>query len=421
MKNIFLSYILFFSCFLWAQEVKDTAQILTGGPENSTETLTKPYVILISADGFRYDYIEKYNAKNLKKLALEGVSAKRGMYPSFPSSTFPNHYTIVTGMYPSHHGLTNNVFYDPSREEMYVIGSETIKDGSWYGGLPLWGLARENGMRSASLFWVGSESDAGGYYPNYYYPYHEEFSDDDKINIIKNWLQLPEKERPHFITLYFPEVDHNGHRFGPDAKETEEAVLFIDKAMGKLNAKLSQLGLPINFVFVSDHGMIEVEEKDYIPMPEIDEEKYKVVNSNTLASITAYQPGDILPLYKELKKNKTGKYKVYLAGEVPKNLHFSSRETDSRRIGDILLIPKGSRLLISPGKRMPTPGKHGFSPCRVPEMKAVFLAWGPAFKSDVKIGTFENIHIYPMIAEILDLHYTHPIDGRLKVLDKILK
>ena len=421
MKKIFVIYSLLLAVLGYSQKTPvDTTQIVMSGRTNSPETLQKPYVILISADGFRYDYMQKYNTQNLLKLAEGGVWAKKGMYPSYPSITFPNHYSIVTGLYPSHHGLVDNIFYDPFRKEMYKIGSPTVTDGSWYGGLPLWGLAEKQGMMAASLFWVGSESDAGGTRPSYYYRYHEKFSDDDRVRIIKNWLQLPEEKRPHFITLYFPDVDHEGHRYGPDAKQTEDAVHYVDGAIQKLVEGLKPLNLPINFIFVSDHGMIKVDPKDYIPVPNIDKEKFVVVNSNTFVRITAKNEADILPLYKTLRKEKHEGYKIYLDRRFPGKLHYSSADDKKRRIGDIILVPNGTKAMVDPGKNPPI-GKHGYSPYKVPEMKATYFAWGPAFKKDQQISPFLNVNIYPVIAEILGLKITEPIDGNIKVLEKTLQ
>lgn len=401
-------------------QISDTAQIVVEGRTNSSETLQKPYVILISADGFRFDYIRKFKASNLDSIGREGVCARRGMYPTFPSATFPNHYSIITGMYPSHHGIVNNVFYDPTRDEKYIIGTKTNIDGSWYKGLPLWGLAESQGMLAASLFWVGSESNAGGFRPTYYYQYHEKFGDEDKIKIIKNWLTLPEAQRPHFITLYFPEVDKTGHQFGPDAAETEAAVHFVDNAIRKLTEALAPLNLPINFVFLSDHGMIAVEPHDYIPIPEIDREKYEVVNTTTMLTVTAKDPCDILSLYGELLHQNPKNYTVYLAENFPEELHYSTREDSTRRIGDIMLVPRWNKIFVKEG-RSTSYGKHGFNPYKVPEMKAVFIAWGPAFNSEQIIYPFENIHVYPMIAEILGLEITTPVDGNSRVLEGILK
>ncbi|HMZ45302.1 MAG TPA: ectonucleotide pyrophosphatase/phosphodiesterase [Chitinophagaceae bacterium] len=421
MKFLNLLFVLFTANFLYAQnKVVDTNQVVTPNRVNTEQTLQKPYVILISADGFRYDYFKKYKAKNLLNIAAKGVWAKKGMHPSYPSITFPNHYSIITGLYPSHHGIVDNIFYDSIRKETYKIGSKTVIDGTWYNGLPLWALAEKQGMLSASLFWVGSESNAANTRPTYWYHYHEKFKDDAKVNIIKNWLTLPDSIRPHFITLYFPEVDYYGHKFGPDAKETEASVHYIDVAIKKLVDSLQPLNLPINFIFVSDHGMIAVEEKDYIPLPEIDSKKFTVINSYTLVRVTAKDKLDVLPLYQKLLNEKTDDYNVYLANNFPEKLNYSSREDTIGRIGDILLVPVGSKLLVNKNKK-PTYGKHGFNSYEIPEMKASFIAWGENFKKGKKIKTFQNIHIYPLVASILDLEILQPIDGSLKVLQKTIR
>lgn len=406
---------------LYAQKKQvDTAQVKMQGRENAEETLPKPYVILISADGFRYDYFKKYKTQNLLQKALNGVWAKKGMHPSYPSITFPNHYSIVTGLYPSHHGIVDNIFYDSIRKETYKIGTLTVSDGTWYKGIPLWSLAENQGMLSASLFWVGSESEIANKRPTYWYHYHEKFNDNEKVSIIKNWLLLPEKKRPHFITLYFPEVDYFGHKFGPDSKETEAAVNYIDGAIKKLTDSLKPLNLPINFIFVSDHGMIAVEEENYIPLPNIDSSKFTIINSYTIVRLTAKNKDDVYPTYLKMLLNKTDDYSVYLANNFPKKLFYSSNEDTLGRIGDIMLVPKGSKLMVGNIKK-PTYGKHGFNSYKIPEMKASFIAWGESFKIGKRIKPFKNIHIYPLTASILQLNITHQIDGKKKVLQKILK
>ncbi len=400
----------------------DTTQYRVAGRKNLPENYGRPYVILISADGFRYDYATKYNAVNLLKLSAGGVASK-GMIPSYPSNTFPNHYTLVTGMYPSTHGLVDNSFYDPHRDATYNMGNKAmVNDSSWYGGLPLWGLAEKNGLVSASLFWVASESRVAGIPPTYHYKYHNEFSNDRKVEIVKEWLQLPEAERPHLITLYFPEVDSQGHYYGPDARETEAAVHQVDEAIGKLVAEVSKLGLPdVNFVFVSDHGMLLSDVDHPIPVPElVSNRKFVVINSYSLVRIHALNPEQVRPVYRQLKKERNKDYKVYLTRHFPKRLHFRTNADD--RIGDILLVPRAPKVFGSnPPSKRKYPGAHGYDPKKVPEMKATFMAWGPAFKPGKVIGTFENIHVYPLVAKILDLPVTHLIDGRSKVLGKTLK
>lgn len=416
--------LLLISFTVFAQQVNiDTAQVVVPGRQNSIEAQSKPYVIMISTDGFRYDYAKKYNAENLLKLSNSGVQAK-AMIPSYPSITFPNHWSLITGLYPSHHGLIDNFFYDYKRKETYAMSNKkNAEDGSWYGGIPLWGLAEKQGVVSASLMWVGSASDAGGMRPTYYYPYHEKFSPSEKVEKVVNWLKLPEDKRPHFISLYFPEVDGSGHHYGPDTKETENAVHLIDQAIGDLVQKINGLGLKdINFVFVSDHGMIKVDGGTPLEIPALlfDKNRFDFYNSQTLLRVYVKNPDEVKSVYKQLKAGKTDDYEVYLDKKLPKYLHFASKDDKYDRIGQILLMPKAPKIFLEKGKKTSV-GKHGYNPRVVPEMKATFYAWGPEFKNNTVIDEFANINVYPLVAEVLGLKIDQPIDGKLKVLKGILK
>ncbi|MGO4708531.1 ectonucleotide pyrophosphatase/phosphodiesterase [Chryseobacterium sp. 2TAF14] len=424
MKKVLAFLMLIVSLTIYAQKgTIDTAQIVIPDRFNDAEAMKKPYVIMISADGFRYDYTKKYNARNLLKYSDEGIQSN-AMIPSYPSITFPNHWTLITGLYPSHHGLIDNYFYDYQRKQAYAMSNrQNAEDGSWYGGTPLWSLAEKQGTVSASLQWVGSASDAGGIRPTYYYPYHEKFSPSEKADKIINWLKLPEEKRPHFISLYFPEVDGAGHHFGPEAKETEAAVHLIDEAIGNLVQKVNQLGLKnVNFIFVSDHGMIKVDGGNPLEIPAmlLDKNRFDFYNSQTLLRVYVKNPDEVKKVYKELKANQTDDYDVYLDKKLPKYLHFRTKDDKYNRIGQILLIPKAPKIFLEKGKKTSI-GKHGYNPKLVPEMKATFFAWGPEFKNNLVIDEFENINVYPLVAEILGLKITQPIDGKIKVLNKTLK
>lgn len=424
MKRGIQIVLLFFSLAIYAQQAKvDTAQVVVSGRSNSAEAQTKPYVIMISTDGFRYDYAKKYQAENLLKLSSGGVQAK-AMIPSYPSITFPNHWSLITGLYPSHHGLIDNFFYDYKRKEPYAMSSKkNAEDGSWYGGTPLWALAEKQGMVSATLMWVGSASDAGEMRPSYYYPYHEKFKPSEKVDKVVNWLKLPAETRPHFITLYFPEVDGSGHHYGPDAPETETAVHLVDQAIGDLVQKVNDLGLKnVNFIFVSDHGMIKVDGGAPLEIPAmlLDKSRFDFYNSQTLLRVYVKNPAEVKKVYKELKANKTSDYEVYLDKRLPKYLHFATRDDTYDRIGQILLIPKAPKIFLEAGKKTSV-GKHGYDPKIVPEMKATFFAWGPEFKSNLVIDEFTNVNVYPLVTEILGLKNDQPIDGKLKVLKGVLK
>ncbi|WP_294266077.1 ectonucleotide pyrophosphatase/phosphodiesterase [uncultured Chryseobacterium sp.] len=424
MKQGLSFLMLIFSLAVSAQKTSaDTAQVVVPNRYNIVEAQGRPYVIMISTDGFRYDYAEKYHAENLLKYSKEGVQAK-DMLPSYPSITFPNHWTLVTGLYPSHHGLIDNYFYDYKRKENYEASSrKTAEDGSWYGGTPLWALAEKQGMVSASMMWVGSASEAGGKRPTYYYPYHEKFTPSEKVEKVIDWLKLPMAQRPHFIALYFPEVDASGHHFGPDSKETEDAVHSIDHAIGNLVQQVSDLGLKnVNFIFVSDHGMIKVDGEHPLEIPSLllDKNKFDYYNSQTILRVYVKNPADIRKTYKELKKNKTGDYEVWLDKKLPQYLHFATRDDRYHRIGQIILIPKAPKIFLEKGKKGPV-GKHGYDPRMVPEMKATFFAWGPEFKNNLEIGEFQNVNVYPLVADMLGLKISQPIDGKRKVLKKIVK
>jgi predicted AlkP superfamily pyrophosphatase or phosphodiesterase len=421
MKKII--FLLLFLIFINGFSQVDTAQVIVPHRLNSVEAILKPYVILISADGFRYDYAEKYSAKNLLKIAEKGVSAK-ALIPSFPTLTFPNHWSLITGLYPAHHGLIDNYFYDYQKKKFYAMSNkEAAEDGSWYGGTPLWSLAEKQGMLSASMMWVGSASAAGGERPTYYYHYHEKFSPNEKVEKVIDWLQLPEDRRPHLISLYFPEVDGAGHHFGPESQQAEQAVRLVDDAVGNLINKVNNLGLQnVNYIFVSDHGMIQVDIDNPLEIPEMlfDKARFDFYNAQTLMRVVVKNPAEVKSVYKELRKNKTSDYDVFLNKKFPKKLNFSLKDDRYNRIGQILLVPKAPKIFLEKGKKTSL-GKHGYSPYEVPEMKATFIAFGPAFKNDKKIGAFQNVNVYPIVTEILNLKITELIDGTQKVSNEILK
>ena len=413
-----VSHIFFILLFNYCA-AQDTVQQIVPGRVNSAEQQQQPYVILISADGFRYDLAEKFNATHLLGLRNAGVAADY-MQPSFPSLTFPNHYTIVTGMYPAHHGLIDNTFYDAQRNAFYGMGNKkAVADSSWYGGTPLWVLAEQQQMLSASFYWVASESAIKGMKPTYYYIYNEKIGIDDRIRAVKNWLQLPAGKRPHLITFYFPQVDHEAHTYGPDSKQAEEAVHFIDESVAKMVAAVDSLQLPVNFIFLSDHGMTNVDTSATLPLPPaIDTAKFYIPYGDALVHLYAKNKADILPAYKALKKQAVD-FNVYLLNNTPKRWHYRKKDDRFNRGGDILLVPVLPKV-FSISRRKVTPGKHGFDPA-ITDMHASFYAWGPAFKEHLQIPGFENVHVYPLIARILGLHYQHRIDGKLAVLASILK
>jgi len=414
-KLLFLPFIISFG-LLYAQ---DTTQHIVPGRSNDRDQLKKPYIILISADGFRYDLADKYQAKNLIRLRTSGVTADY-LLSVFPSLTFPNHYSIATGDYAPHNGIVDNSFFDPSRKKIYSMGNrQAVEDSSWYGANPLWVLAEKQHMLTASFYWVGTEAAIQGTRPTYYYNFNTKISMQDRIRAVRDWLSLPEDKRPHLVTFYIPDVDHQEHQHGVDSRQTEEAVHYVDRSVASLVSSIDSLNLRVNYIFVSDHGMTNIDTLNYLTLPNnLDTNRFIVVNSLTLVHLYAKKNMDILPAYK-LLKSAAKDYEVYLTTNTPDRWHYSKKNDRYNRIGDIILVAHAPKVFNLSRRSLPV-ATHGYDPA-ITGMHATFYAWGPAFKSDFKIRGFENIHIYPLIAQILQLKITEPVDGNLKVLKPILK
>ncbi len=399
-----------------AQDVEK--QIVSEERVNSEIQQKQPYVILISADGFRYDYIEKYQAKFLKDMGRKGVRAK-ALIPSFPSVTFPNHYTIVTGLYPSHHGLVGNSMLDVNTSDRYSLRNQkAIVDPKWYGGTPLWVLAEQQQMLTACYYWPGSEAPIQGVLPTYYYKYSEKEPIGNRIQEVVNWLQMPEAERPHLITFYMPEVDHAGHGYGPDSPETERAVQFVDESLMNLTKAVNATGLNVYFVFVSDHGMNTVDQDKPLSFPiKVDESELDLVSNGTYVSVFVKDKKKVKSFYEKIKESAWEEgIEVYLKEEVPAHLHFSDKDDRFNRIGDIVLFAKAPYLFSN---SKPIPGAHGYDPSEVKNMNASFLMWGNDVKPK-RIDAVENIHIYPLIAKILGLEIKDDIDGDDRLIRELL-
>jgi alkaline phosphatase D len=387
------------------------------GP-NSAAAQAQHYVVLVSLDGFRWDYAKSYGATHLLALGKHGVWAPGGMLPSFPSLTFPNHYTIVTGLYPEHHGLVANSFWDETRQARYGISdSKAVSDGSWYSGTPLWSLAESQGMRTACFFWPGSEAKIAGYQPTYYLKFDDKIDDTARIEQVLAWLKLPPADRPHFITLYYSEPDHEGHEFGPEAPETKAAVVKVDGLVGKLKAGLDATGLPINLVVVSDHGMVKIQ-GGWVTL-----DQFADLAGFETAGTLLYgkTEEDRVRVYNQLKK-ASPQFVAYRRKDVPPELNYSQNP----REGDPVVIATGPFALRAHAPpadkpdRPPIAGMHGFDPHKMPQMKASFFAAGPDIAVGKTVAPFENVNLYPWLAHMLGL--TAPkTDGSLNVLAGTLR
>jgi alkaline phosphatase D len=390
---------------------------------NSPWAQSQHYVVLVSLDGFRWDYARRDNAVHLLALGKQGVWAPEGMMPSYPSLTFPNHLTIVTGLYPEHHGIVANSFLDPAKGARYsYMDSQATADGSWYSGVPLWSLAEERGMRSACLIWPGSDAKIAGFRPSYYAHYDAKTertpeAQQARVDDVVALLRLPAADRPHFIAMYFSEPDHEGHNFGPDARETRTAELKMDAIVGKLEAALKATGLLVDLVVVSDHGMVK-SEGGWIDLDQF-------ANLGAFDSVGAFLYGkteeDRTRVYEQLK-HVSSQFMVFRLKNVPADLNFNQNP----REGDPVIVATGPYAIRAkaPPAGQPSPpptvGMHGFDPHAMPEMKAIFFAAGPDLVAGKTVAPFDNVNLYSWLAHLLGLNPPKN-DGSLNILAGTLR
>lgn len=388
--------------------------------QNAAEHLAKPYVLLISIDGYRYDYNRIFKPKNL--LEFEKNSARlEALLPIYPSKTFPNHYSIATGLYADQHEIVANIFIDPVTNKGFRRGDTTsVFESQWYKGNPLWVLAEKSGMLSACYFWVGSDVEIAGVRPSYYKIYDKNVTNEDRVKQIVEWLKLPEAERPHLLTLYFSDVDTAGHRFGTKSKEIKEAVASIDNNIGNLFKEINALNLPLNIIILSDHGMEDFDPKK-IEYPEdyADLSAFEVIGVGPQMQLYL-KPGhdkskieDTQRILRRQAKN----FKVYTREDIPTRYHYSK----TPKVSDLILDAKiPYSLQLRAEKKGYVAGNHGYDPIEK-NMWGIFYAKGPAFVPNKKLKPVENINVYPLIAEILGLQVSTPIDGKIEAMKPLLK
>ncbi len=383
---------------------------------------SKPYVILVSFDGFRWDYVNRNITPNLDSVKKNGVSAL-SLRPTFPSKTFPNHLAIITGMYNDHHGIISNRFTNPFTHESYRLGDTvSVRESKWYLGEPFWETAKRQGIITASYFWPGSEMRNKNRRPTYYKKYVHTTPYLDRINGAIEWLKLPQKKRPHFITLYFHDTDTYGHAFGPNSPEINTSIKRLDKLVGYLTSQLSKINLldSTNIIFVSDHGMTEISLNKIINIEEILKGyNYKMEDGGPFVLIRPAKK-NLENIYTKLKENEKH-YKVYLKKDLPKFFHYS----ENPFIPSIILVADIGWSLVNNKilklmRKHVKHGNHGYDNNYI-DMHGIFIAEGPQFKKGYKTGTLWNVDIYPLLCKIFNIEPRANIDGKLERIEFILK
>lgn len=375
------------------------------------------YLIILSLDGFRWDYTEFANTPTFDSLKEMGVTAE-SLKPSFPTKTFPNHYTMATGLYPDNHGIVLNGFYDPDLYKHYSLSDRvSIADGSFYGGEPIWVTAEMQNMKAATLFWVGATAEIKNTRPSFWSYYDEELPFESRIDSVYHWLGLPENIRPHLIMTYYHEPDHTGHIHGPESPELICQIEQIDEYLSKLFTSLKRLEHydKLNFIITSDHGMDAISPDKQIILDYI-------VDTADLLYWDGWNPnynlkveeGKLEKVYNDLMAAQLN-YQFWKHGELPERLHYGHHI----RTHDITIVPDEGWSMYWSWSNSNSKATHGYDNDNI-NMHAIFYAVGPAFKTNYIHPTFENIDLYSLFAEILNLEPAET-DGKLSNVENMLK
>lgn len=361
-----------------------------------------PIVILISLDGWRWDYLERFAPPLLTQLATGGVNAE-GLVPIFPSKTFPNHYTLVTGQYPERHGIVSNNMVDPALPGRFTLSNREVQqDTRWWGGEPIWVTAERQGIIAGTMFWPGSDAEIAGDRPTYWRLYEHELPNDIRVDQVLEWLSLPEAKRPTFLTLYFADVDTAGHDHGPLSAENRRAVFALDAAMARLYAGIERLGLlpRTNFVIVSDHGMAELSAERLIVLDDyLDPASVEMIDSTPILGINPRR-GTVDELYKTLAGRHPA-LQVFKRDELPAEYRLRGHPRLPSVIG---IADDGwhitTREWMKRTNVKPPGGNHGFDP-KYRSMHGVFIGHGPRFRQAAVVPAFANIHVYALLCRLL--------------------
>lgn len=381
-------------------------------------------LVLISLDGFRWDYCTLYadETPHLRSLIRHGISA-RGLIPVFPSNTFPNHYSIATGMYPSRHGIVNNRMSDAETGETFLSNQRTcVQDSRWWGGEPIWVTAAKQGRQSGCLFWIGSEAAIDGFRPTHWRPFDPQMPFEARLADLLAWLELPAGERPDVITFYIEEANSAGHHFGPDAPELAATIRQIDDQLARLQREIERRGIAANYVIVSDHGMTDCGPDRVIALDDfLDLSTVQIDFDQTTVGLRPRRGTSIDAVMDALAKLPAAA-KAYRASDLPAHLKVDPRQP---RVPPIWILPdEGWQVMPRSSFEKARPkfprGQHGYDPM-LESMHGILIACGPAFKvTGEVVDRVENVHVYNLLCAALGLAPS-PNDGDDRLVRAMLR
>ena len=383
------------------------------GGVNTPAQRGKPYVVLVSLDGFRWDYSALYDTPALDSIAAGGVRAE-SLVPVFPTLTFPNHYSIATGLYPARHGIVGNRFPDPGRSRLYSLSDRSsVEDGAWYRGEPIWVAAERAGMVSAAYFFVGTEADVDGIRPSHWRSFDDRIPGEERVDQVLRWLELPEDRRAHIVTLYFEDVDSASHEYGVDSAENRAAIERVDGYVGRLLAGIERLSIAdeVTVIVVSDHGQRAYRDDvtHFVVEDVVDLSGTQSVDHGPVSFIYFDTPDRIRAEEMASRINdRWGEGRAVARHEAPPRWRLG----DSPIVADVIVqadpgaAVTASRSWIPPLSR----GDHGWAP-EHKTMHGVFLARGPRLPAGRVIAPLQAVDVYPLMLELLDLPRRGAIDG----------
>jgi predicted AlkP superfamily pyrophosphatase or phosphodiesterase len=363
----------------------------------------QPLLIVVSADGWRWDYDTKAATPNFRRLAGRGVRAA-GLIPVYPSKTFPNHYSIVTGLYPGHHGMVANVIRDPATGRVFRrTDPAEATDPMWWGGDPIWNVAQRAGFVAATMFWLGADVPVGGGQPRLWRAFDQNVTDGARVDQVLQWLDLPPSERPSFVGLYLNETDDMGHWYGPESPQLRDAIVHIDQQLGRLVAGLEQRGLlaRANIILLSDHGMASSSDDRVIfPDDYVSPADVEIVDINPTLGVVpaagkeAAVAAALFTAHPHLQ--------MYRRDQTPVHWHLrgQTRVPPLTGVADEGWVVMLHSSFAEYWKRSRHGGQHGYDP-QLKSMRGIFVAAGPAFKSGRRVPAFENVSVYNILARVL--------------------
>lgn len=382
-------------------------------PPAPVAEMRAPVTILVSIDGFRADYLHRGDTPVLARLAAAGVQG--AMRPSFPTKTFPNHYAVVTGLIPDRNGIVANRFEDPARPgETFTMAAT---DPFWWDQAePIWVSAEKAGIRTATMFWPGSNAKVQGTFPSDWQQFNQQISGRQRVDTIIDWMRRPAATRPRLATLYFDIVDTAGHHFGPDAAETRAALREVDGLIGRLVEELAALRQPANLVIVADHGMAVASTDRLIRLDQLaNPADYRVIEEGPFATIEP-QPSREAALAAALLKPHP-RMQCWRKTEIPARLRYGH---NPRVASFLCLAETGWMIATKPPAKAWSGGNHGWDNA-APEMQALFIANGPAFANGARLPPFDNVDVYPLLRTLLGLPAASGIDGSAAALAPALR